>query len=72
METKYLRRSEAAQYLQTRVQAYTTATLAKLATVGGGPEYQKLGRFPVYTAEALDEWLESKMSPVVRSTAEAR
>ncbi len=72
METKYLRRFEAAQYLQERVQAYTAATLAKLATVGGGPEYQKLGRFPVYTTEALDKWLESKTSPVVRSTAEVR
>jgi hypothetical protein len=72
METKYMRRSEAAQYLQERVHAYTAATLAKLATVGGGPEFQKLGKFPVYTAEALDQWLASRTGPVVRNTAEAR
>lgn len=72
METRYLRREEAAQYLQNRVHAYTAKTLAKLATVGGGPEFQKLGRFPVYTAEALDKWLASKTGPVVSSTAGAR
>lgn len=72
METKYLRRDEAAKYLQQRAGAYTAATLAKLATTGGGPCFRHLGRFPVYTAEALDEWLASKTGPVVSSTAEAR
>ena len=72
METRYLRRDEAAQYLQERAGAYTAATLAKLATVGGGPKFRHLGRFPVYTPEALDEWLESKIGPVVSSTAEVR
>ena len=72
METHYMRRNEAAQYLRERVHAYTAATLAKLATVGGGPEYQKIGPFPVYTAEALDTWLASKTGPVVSNTAGAR
>lgn len=72
MNPNYMRRADAAKYLQDRVQAYTAATLAKLATVGGGPRFQLLGRFPVYTAEALDEWLASKTGPVVSNTAEAR
>ncbi len=69
MTTKYMRRAEAARYLQDRVHAYTAATLAKLATVGGGPQFQRIGRFPVYTADALDAWLASKTGPVLTSTA---
>lgn len=72
MSTKYMRRGEAAQYLQDQVQAYTASTLAKLATIGGGPRFQKVGRFPVYTVEALDEWLAAKTGPIVSNTAEAR
>jgi len=72
MNTQYLRREEAAQYLKDRVGVYTAATLAKLATVGGGPEYRKVGRFPLYTAEALDNWLASKIGPVLSNTAGAR
>jgi hypothetical protein len=66
----YLRRNKAAQYLQERYGAYTTETLAKLACVGGGPRYQKLGPYPVYTHEDLDAWAQSRMSRPVCSTAE--
>lgn len=66
----YLRRDKAAQYLQERYGAYTTDTLAKLACVGGGPRYQKLGPYPVYTPQDLDAWAESRMSRPVHSTSE--
>ena len=66
----YLRRVKAAEYLQMRYGAYTTQTLAKLACVGGGPKFQKLGPYPVYLQDDLDAWALSRMSPCVRSTSE--
>ena len=66
----YFRRYQAAAYLQDRYDAYTTETLAKLACVGGGPRFRRLGRFPVYTAADLDAWATSRMSPAVGSTSE--
>lgn len=66
----YLRRDKAAEYLQTNYGAYTTDTLAKLACVGGGPKFRKLGRYPVYTRDDLDEWAHARMSREVRSTSE--
>ena len=71
MEIKtYLRRDKAAAYLQERYGAYTTDTLAKLACVGGGPRFQKLGPFPVYVPEDLDAWAMSRMTRAVGSTSE--
>ena len=32
------------------------ATLAKLASIGGGPTFQKVGRFPMYLIADLDAW----------------
>ena len=69
--TDFLRRADAAVYLQERYGAYTKDTLAKLAVVGGGPRFRLLGRFPVYTREELDMWARSRMSPLASSTAEA-
>lgn len=70
MEDTYLRRSEAAKYLQERVGAYTTETLAKMAVEGSGPPYRLLGRFPVYLERDLESWVASRMSPPVRSSSE--
>ncbi|TCU52748.1 hypothetical protein EDF58_1146 [Novosphingobium sp. PhB57] len=66
----YLRRSEAARYLQERFGAYTAQTLAKLACVGGGPVYRKMGAYPVYRPADLDAWAEARMSAPVASSAE--
>jgi len=66
----FLRRDQAASYLQKNYGVYTTETLAKLACVGGGPKYRKLGRFPVYTPADLDEWAISRMSQPVFSSSE--
>jgi hypothetical protein len=66
----YLRRDKAAEHLQATYGFGTTETLAKLACVGGGPRFRKLGRFPVYTPEDLDAWAQGRMSEPVSSTAE--
>jgi len=68
--TEYLRRRQAADYLISRYGAFTCETLAKLASVGGGPTFRKIGRFPVYTRADLDRWADRRMSPPVSSTAE--
>lgn len=67
---EFLRRDQAAAYLQQRFGAYTPDTLAKLACVGGGPKFRKMGRFPVYTRADLDDWAQSRMSHPVSSTSE--
>lgn len=46
------------------------ATLAKLASIGGGPTFQKAGRVPLYTPEDLNAWAESILSRKVRSSSE--
>lgn len=69
-QSTYLRREQAAAYINEHYGAYTTETLAKLATVGGGPPFVKFGRFPLYKPEDLDAWAEARMSRKVRSTSE--
>jgi len=68
--TKYLRRGEAANYLNKKFGSGTRATLAKLATVGGGPKFQKFGRIALYTEEMLDAWAEARMGPPQSSTSD--
>lgn len=70
VEKTYLRRAKAAAYLQSRYGAYTADTLAKLACTGGGPRFQKLGPYPMYTTEDLDNWALCRMSRPVSSTSE--
>ena len=69
--TRRLRRPEASAYLQGKWGiSRTPKTLAKLAVTGGGPSYQKDGRFPLYLKSDLDDWVRSRLSPSVTSTAE--
>ncbi len=70
-KTRRLRRKEASVYLLREWGiSRTPATLAKLATIGGSPPFEKDGRFPLYTEEGLDEWARVQLSPLVHSTAE--
>jgi hypothetical protein len=48
------------------------ATLATLASRGGGPAFQLWGRKPLYPWRAALEWAESRLTAPVRSTSEAR
>jgi len=68
--SRFLRRREAAQYLQERGIPCAAKTLAKLAVVGGGPIFRRIGRIPLYQADDLDRWVTSKLSPPVASTSE--
>ena len=72
MQVQFLRRKHAAEYLKSKYGFGAAKTLAKLATVGGGPVYRLSGRFPVYRPEDLDNWAVSKLSAPIRSTSEAR
>lgn len=68
-----LRRWEASEYLEL-VHGLTvaTATLAKLASVGGGPRFQKgTGRTPFYPKDELDAWAAERLGKLVRSTSDA-
>lgn len=66
----YLRRKQAADYLQHNYGAFTVGTLAKLACIGGGPQFLKCGKYPLYTPEDLDAWAESRMSATIFSTSQ--
>lgn len=81
MEKLYLDRAEAAAYLTEKGVRTAKGTLQKLATVGGGPDYQKFGNRAIYTASGLDTWVERRLSaprctarhgraPAAKATAE--
>ena len=60
-----LRRWEAVEYLKiTYGIELAPATLAKWATTGGGPAYQKSLRTPLYPKEELDRWAEARLGIV--------
>ena len=70
-KTRRLRRVEASRYLlENWGIRRTPKTLAKLAVTGGGPVFEKDGRFPLYTEPRLDDWARAQLSPPVSSTAE--
>jgi hypothetical protein len=65
---KFLRRAEAAIYLQDKYGFCTKSSLAKYASEGSGPEMQYYGRVPLYPIEGLDHWVESRLTaPVNRA-----
>ena len=67
---RYYRRAEAAHYVrETWGMPCSSKWLAKLAVVGGGPIYRKAGRFPLYTADDLDQWATSRLGTPRRSTS---
>lgn len=66
-----LRRKEAVGYLlDTHGIPVALATLAKLATVGGGPAITYFGRIPLYALTDLDAWAAQKLGGAVASTSE--
>lgn len=70
MGPNFLRRDAAAEYLKNRYGFGSARTLAKLAVVGGGPEYRKASRLVLYEPEALDAWALAKISAPQRSSSE--
>lgn len=66
-----LRRKAASEYLDLVYGINAApATLAKWATVGGGPGFQKCGRIPLYPREELDRWAGNRLGSVVFSTSD--
>ncbi len=67
-----LRRWEASQYLLL-VYGITIApsTLAKYATVGGGPCFNRARRVPLYPITELDAWAMARLGDLVGSTSAA-
>jgi hypothetical protein len=66
-----LRRTEASTYLKENWGLdYKASTLAKLATLGGGPRFEHAGRFPLYREEELDAWAADRLSPLKASTSD--
>lgn len=70
MSSPYLDRKAASDYIRSQGFRCAPATLAKMATVGGGPVFRKFSRSVVYTRDELDEWILSRLSPPKANTAD--
>ena len=58
---KYLTREEAAEFIGLHGLPCSPRTLAKLACIGGGPNYRRYGRNAIYTEADLEAWMERKL-----------
>jgi hypothetical protein len=67
---RFLRRRQAADYLQSKYGCGAMATLAKGAVTGDTPCYRKAGKMVLYTKASLDEWALKKIGPPQRSTSD--
>lgn len=68
----YLSRKEAARYLRDTygdAAAIAPSTLAKLASIGGGPEFHRFGRRVGYTRPSLDAFVQSRTSGPLKHTS---
>ena len=70
MTGRFRSRREASKYIKDHGLPAAESTLAKYATVGGGPEFHKFGHRVFYTEEALDAWITSKLSSPITSTSQ--
>ena len=64
---KYLTRKQATAYLRENGVTSGDFLLAHLAVTGEGPQFRYWGRRPIYSEQDLDAWIESRLSPPVRS-----
>jgi len=66
-----LRRWEASEYLVKVHGIHLSAsTLAKYASIGGGPAFQKSIRTPLYPTAELDRWAAERLGGLRRSTSD--
>jgi hypothetical protein len=74
MESKMearLNRTEASAYLWDRHRLKCArVSLARLASIGGGPRFQRVGPFVFYTPAELDRWAEAKTTPLLTKTSD--
>jgi predicted DNA-binding transcriptional regulator AlpA len=61
IEAKYLRRQAAADYLKAQYGVGARRTLDKLASIGGGPRFVKIGGAACYSPADLDAWMQSRL-----------
>jgi hypothetical protein len=66
----YLSRKEASTFLASLGLFIAPSTLAKLASVGGGPVFRRFGRQAKYLSSDLIAWAETRLSGPVRSTSQ--
>jgi hypothetical protein len=66
-----LSRKDAALFLTERGYRTAPATLAKLACIGGGPEFESFGRRPLYREADLLNWAHGRTTGPRRSTSDA-
>lgn len=62
MALRYLNRRQAAEYVKSTGLPCAVKTLEKLACIGGGPKMVKFGRRVFYTPDALEAWIEDRVS----------
>jgi len=68
---RFLRRSDAAVYITDRYGfPCSRQWLANLAVIGGGPEFRKAGRYPIYAPGDLDRWAQARIGPAQCSTSD--
>lgn len=72
MTEKYFVREEAAGEIRQRGIPCTKGTLAKLASIGGGPVYRVFGKNALYTLADINEWIDRKISAPRASTSGGR
>ena len=66
-----LDRRQAAAFLTEREYRTAPATLAKLASIGGGPTFVSFGRKPLYREADLIEWAQARTTGPRGSTSDA-
>ena len=71
-EERRLNRLESSIFLKERGYNVACSTLAKYATVGGGPEFECFGRRPLYRPAKLLEWVAAKTSRPRQNTSELK
>lgn len=69
-EKIYLSRKEASTFLASLGLFVAPSTLAKYATVGGGPRFRHFGRQVKYLMSDLISWAMARLSGPVGSTSE--
>jgi hypothetical protein len=68
---RYLRRKEVSAYLRQKFGLERSpATLAKLAVIGGGPPFRRMGRTPLYSEVDIDRWVAERIGPLIHSTSD--
>lgn len=66
-----LRRVESSEYLlKVHGIVVAPATLAKYASVGGGPAYNKSLRTPLYPVEELDRWAAKRLGRLLQNSSD--